>query len=183
MKIISVLLLFILSGCTAVGVIATDDPYVKLKQSYQLMASNRPIPAEFNAKDALKIFIENKDAFGQAEANYFLGVFYKAKSGWANSNKKEMLNISISHLNIATDLYKSLNENIQASKAVFELANAYRGLEDKSNYCQNFKKSLSLYTSGTGQHKEFKINHPNFKTPEILIQAHYEKLCKKTLIK
>jgi len=177
MKYLCLLLLLAISGCTAMGVSSTNDPYKKLQQSYQLMASNRPIPAEFNAKEALQLFTEKKDIFGQAEANFFLGVFYKAKSGWGNTDKNKMINTSVSHLTKATNSYKSLNENIQASKAVFELANAYRGLEDKNNYCKYYKESLSLYSSGVGQHKTFKINYPNFKTPKDLIQFHYEKLC------
>ena len=177
MRYLSFLLAIVISGCTAIGVSSTNDPYEKIEQSYQLMASNRPIPAEFNAQDALKIFKEKGDTFGEAEANYFLGVFYKAKSGWKNINKNEMINTSISHLTNATNSYKSINENIQASKSVFELANAYRGLEDKIQYCKYYNESLSLLKSGLGEHKTFRINFPNFKSPGDLIEFHLNELC------
>jgi len=177
MKYIIFIVLVLVSGCTAVGVTNTDDPYEKLAQSYQLMSENRPIPAEFNAQDALKIFKEKNDVFGEAEAYYFLGVFYKAKSGWENVDKNEYINKSITYLIKASDTYKSIKENIQASKASFELANAYRGLEDKENYCKHYSNSLSLYTSGTGEHKTFKMNNPNVKSPKELLEFYVNELC------
>jgi len=177
MKYINILVLALLSGCTAVGVTNTNDPYEKLAQSYQLMSENRPIPAEFNAQDALKTFKEKNDIFGEAETYYFLGVFYKAKSGWENVDKNEFINKSIMYLTKSTDTYKSINENIQASKASFELANAYRGLEDKGNYCKHYSNSLSLYSSGTGEHRTFKINNHNVKSPKELLEFYIKELC------
>ncbi len=177
MKYFYFLSIAIISGCSAMGVPATSDPYKKITQSYQLLSINRPVPAEFIAQDALKIFEANGDNFGAAEANYFLGVFYKYKSGWPNTNKVEYIDKAIVHLNKSAESFKLLNENIQASKAVFELANAYRGLEDKEKYCQYYEESLSLYISNSGEHKTFKIFNSNFKTPDALIEAHLEQLC------
>jgi len=176
-KYLYFIVLIIIAGCTAVGVPTTSDPYKKIEQSYQLMSTNRPIPAEFNAQEALTLFKEKGDKFGEAEANFFLGNFYKHKSGWKNTNKEEFINKSIEHLNLAINSYKSINENIQASKAVFSLANAYRGLGDKTKYCQSYKESLALYETNLGAHKTFEVKDPRFKTPDALISTYISQLC------
>jgi len=169
-------LVFFLSGCSAMGVVETNDPNEKLIQASHLQSNGRPIPAERIALEALQIFQGQQDAMGSGEANLFLGQFYKAKSGWGNVNKDEFLNKSIKYINSSIDNFLSIQENIQASKAVFELAQSYRGKEKIIEMCSNFQRSLELYNSGIGTAKSFQYNK-QFGSVRGLIEAHIEQLC------
>jgi hypothetical protein len=169
-------LAFFLSGCSAMGVVETNDPNEKLIQASHLMANGRPIPAERIALEALQIFQGKQDAMGLGEANLFLGQFYKAKSGWGNVNKDEFLDKSIEYINSSIDSFLSIQENMQASKAVFELAQSYRGKEQTIEMCSNFQRSLELYRSGVGTVKSFQYNK-QFGSVSGLIEAHVEQLC------
>lgn len=175
-----IILLFsaaLLSGCSAMLVPASSDPNVKLKQAQALMSVGRPIPSERIAIEALELFKGSKDKFGESEANFFLGIFYKAKSGWGNVSSEEYLNKSIKHLSSSAMGFQSIGESIQASKSVFEIGQAYRGKEDLISACKNYEKSLDLYGTKKGLHKLFRVNNPKFNSPKDLIEAHIEALC------
>ena len=61
---IKLILMFLLSafifGCSAVGVVATNNPHKKIDQAVSLINSNRPIPADTLIAQAIEIF-ENKN--------------------------------------------------------------------------------------------------------------------------
>jgi len=167
-----------LAGCSAFLVTESSDPYIKLTQASELLEIGRPIPSERIAKEALGIFIVEKDKYGESEANFFLGIFYKTKSGWANVATEDYLNKAINKLTLAEKGYISLGENIQASKVAFELGQSYRGKERTDITCQYYEKSIELYKTGKGEHKEFSFNLA-FKSPLELIQVHIEHVCPK----
>ena len=156
---------------------STDNPYEKLSQAQQLMSAGRPIPAERIALDSLEIFNSTNDLIGQGEANFFLGIFYKSKSGWKNVSREEFINKSISHLSNSAQVFVSAGENIQASKSTFELGQAYRGLDNTEQVCSSYSESLRLFNSNVGSHKTFKINNPKYNSAKELIQAHIDGLC------
>ncbi len=172
-----IILIIIITGCSAAGVIYTSDPGKKLAQANELVLMNRPIPAEKLAKESLKIFTLNKDVFGQSEANFFLGIFYKYKSNWKNVPTERFLNKSLEHLTSSASGFLSLEENIQASKVLFEIGQAYRALNKLPAACQKYKKSLSLFNSGKGKHQHFKINNQKLNSPQEIIQTHIDNLC------
>mgnify|MGYP002700118296 CR=1 FL=1 len=156
----------------------SSDPNTKLGQAYELYEIGRPLPAERIAKEALDIFIEQKDKLGESEANFFLGVFYKYKSGWKNVPEQEYIDKAIEKLKLAETGYKSIGENIQASKVTFELGQSYRSKNRIDLTCKYYEESLELYKTGQGQYKEFRFN-PEYNSPIDLINAHVEHVCAK----
>lgn len=55
-KYLSLLIIcYFVSGCSAVGVIASSDPEVKINQAYALLDSGRAFPAERLFKEVIEI--------------------------------------------------------------------------------------------------------------------------------
>lgn len=65
---LGILLLLILSGCSALGVVETSDPYQKLAQAEQLKQTGRIGVARRLILEAAEIFEQQGDAIGLAEA-------------------------------------------------------------------------------------------------------------------
>ena len=59
----------LMSGCAAIGVVATSDPHVKLNDAENLfITQNRPLPAERLIREAMAIYQERDDPHGLANA-------------------------------------------------------------------------------------------------------------------
>ena len=147
----------VLVGCSSFGVPSTSDPAQKLSYAFQLMGMQRAIPAERLAKEALDIYTMNGNVSGQSEAHFVLGVLYKSNQGHEKISGSNSYDKTIAHLSKAKSGYFSINEKIQASKATFEMAQAYRGKDDNIRYCALFHEALALYSSGEGKDKKVPI--------------------------
>ncbi|MFS1526319.1 hypothetical protein ACL7TT_19850 [Microbulbifer sp. 2304DJ12-6] len=67
-------------GCAAAGVPYTSDPTEKLQNAYYLMNNEgRALPAEKLGLEALSDFKKVNNTYGEAEAEHFLGTFYKSQ--------------------------------------------------------------------------------------------------------
>lgn len=177
MKYLVALFAVVMTGCSAFLVPHTNDPAEKLSYSKQLIGAKRAIPAQRLAKEALQTYEQDNNVSGASEAHFVLGILYKSDQGIARVSGSDSIDKSIHHLGKSKEGYLSINEKIQASKATFELAQAYRGKQDSKKYCSLYDESLSLYESGEGNEKHFSFN-PKFKSPAHVIQAHIDGLCK-----
>ncbi|MEH6343459.1 MAG: hypothetical protein V7785_00105 [Bermanella sp.] len=170
-----------LSACSAMLVPQSDDPDVKLRQASQLLSMGRYLPAERIAKEALVIFSEREDVFGESEVLFFLGNFYKIKANWEKVPTSEFRGMAVEHFNLSREGFLSLGENIQASKPVFETGTVLWRNGDEDAGCKSFKDALSLYKSGKGEHKDFVISNPNYKTAGDLMQGFLNQYCSKSV--
>lgn len=72
------LLLGALSACSAVGVISTDDPAVKLRNADSLLEQGRAIPAERLINEALVTYQAEGNDVGMADAYRAYGLFFSS---------------------------------------------------------------------------------------------------------
>ena len=159
-----------LLGCSAAGVLATNDPYEKLNNSYTMLNQGRLIPAEKLGKEALQQFKVSNDIFGQGEAHTALGAVYKS------SNKPIK---SISHFEKAISSFTSLNDFANTSKAKFGLANAYAINNQPVEQCKLYNESLLDYKKGleTNPNMKFQFN-PNYSSFEAMVNSFIGEYCK-----
>ena len=68
-----IVILMMLSGCSAALVPYTNDPYTKLHYACELIDLGRAIPAEKLTNEALEDFKKKGDKSGEAEAYFLLG--------------------------------------------------------------------------------------------------------------
>lgn len=69
-------LLTALVACAAIGVPATSDPAMKLRQALGLM-SHRPFVAEMLIREAREIYQHQNDELGLANAFFFYALFFR----------------------------------------------------------------------------------------------------------
>ena len=188
MKTVRILVLMlsglVLFGCSAAGVPYTSDPNKKLDYAYALTHQHRGLPAEKLGKEALLSFEKKNDKYGAAEANVFLGQYYKSDLYRANASFYKRYNEydetngkSISYLGRAVSEFLEINNYMQASKSTFALANAY-GKSDKDKVCELYDRSLELFAKG-------KIHNPretfsfssHFKSFEDMVFVFKGKYC------
>jgi lipoprotein NlpI len=73
--------LILLSGCAAVGIPSTSDPYEKLGLAKELFnQQNRPLPAERLIREAIEICKKTRDQECQAEAYFVYSLFFKSSA-------------------------------------------------------------------------------------------------------
>jgi len=70
----------LLVGCSAAGVIHSNDPSVKISQAYELKSQSRPIPAQKLLQEALVIYKAENNKEGEARVYLGLGDLYKSQS-------------------------------------------------------------------------------------------------------
>ena len=168
--IISILLSTII-GCSAAGVVQTNDPYQKVRDAHTMMQQGRGIPAERFATEALTEFTTKGDKFGEGEANVALGLLYKSQL-MKNNDK------SIKHFKQAINAFESINDYAQLAKAKFGLANAYGSNNQKEELCQMYKESLNDYKTSliTNPNSKFEFN-PRFKSFDEMVEGFRSHYC------
>ncbi|VAW64798.1 hypothetical protein MNBD_GAMMA10-1394 [hydrothermal vent metagenome] len=83
---IIIFLSYILSGCSAVDIVETNDPHMKIEQALLLINSNRPIPADKLIVQAIRIFKESNDSIGLVRAYRLRGDFLISSQVENNEN-------------------------------------------------------------------------------------------------
>ena len=154
---LTVLLVTSLAACTAVGVVATDDPYEKLGQAGQLEYSGRLSRARQLILEAIDIFEAEEDALGRLEGYRRYGFFLRAygedavlrldsaTSEPVPSNEDGRMDksivyfqkaLAIAEAENAPDLMTNLHYNIGIS-------HRYAGRPDEA--CASLDRSLAAY--------------------------------------
>jgi tetratricopeptide (TPR) repeat protein len=79
--LIAYAIIFSLTACAGIGVVATDDPQVKLSDASYLYAhEGRPLIAERLIQEAIVIFQKTSDDDGLGHAYYVYGYFFLSPS-------------------------------------------------------------------------------------------------------
>jgi hypothetical protein len=80
-RVLLLTFLISLTGCSAVGIVETNDPHEKIEQAiYLLNSENRPIPADKLLAQAINIFEQNNDQMGLVRAYRARGHFLLSDS-------------------------------------------------------------------------------------------------------
>ena len=77
---ISILIVLLISACSAAGVPYTNDPKLKLVDAYELERVGRAAPAQQLALEALDIYQKKGNMRGEADVYNFLGGFYRGRA-------------------------------------------------------------------------------------------------------
>jgi tetratricopeptide (TPR) repeat protein len=187
-RIFSILIIFVLSGCAGIGVVATSDPYKKLAQADAMMNQDRSAMAELLIGDALKVFVEKNDEAGIADAYNAYGNLYKHPSyhgKWKPTFEKlgtydGTYQKSIDYFNKARDIFEKRNDVTGVSKSLLGIGNVYGIKNDREKSCQYYNKALDHYNSGKEQgliKAEPVMNDRRYKNLGELIKAFITHYC------
>jgi len=189
-RFIAVALLISLMGCAGVGLVATSDPIKKLMQAEYLMQEDRALLAELTVKDAIKIFNENNDELGLADAYHTFGNLYKHPSyhgRWKPHFEKAgtydgSYMKSIYNYEKAMKLFKKHNIGNGVTKCLVGIGNVYGIKGDTKKECEYYDKALDYYWQSKKEGTfgiEPVINNPNYNNLGDLIESFKEGHCKK----
>ena len=144
-----------LTGCAAVGVIATDDPRQQLENAQAMIEQNRPGPAERFIFEALAECQKRKDTDCEAAAYREYGIFFLWATGeWNNyygkfgfkdksatyDNRYEM---AAKYFVMSETLYRQISKFDAVTNVTLNLGFAYQAQTDRPAACQAFDASLA----------------------------------------
>jgi tetratricopeptide (TPR) repeat protein len=168
-------LIIILGGCAAVGVPTTNDPIEKLKWATDLYNNQgRPLPAENLIQEAITICesTNNQSCLGKAYSEY--GFFLRAPSVRANEaayRKYGFLDKSVNFDNrllkskekfeASIKYYLATNEYDSLTAAYLNLGFAYYFLNEQTNECAPYSKSLEYNQKNIEANPNAKVVTPN----------------------
>jgi len=138
---IFILAIFITTGCAAVGVIHTSDPWQKMRDAYQMMNYGRFLRAEQFLKEAKEIFEEKGNEHGIAEAYFSLGNMYKNSHEHNTLRNREKAR---EYFEQAHNLFRKNDNYIGVAKSLFGIANTIPD-ENKKEACRYYDESLNAY--------------------------------------
>lgn len=184
---LTVCLSILILGCAAAGVPYTSDPTEKLNNAYYLMNSEgRALPAEKLGLEALADFKAANDIYGEAEAEHFLGTFYKSRvyrsysDFYIKHNEYDpTAQKSISHFDNAIQAFERDGDYWGVSKSTFAMGNAYATDNDYENACRKYQEALDIYKSDKnifmGRVHPHKTSYESY---EAMINAFIKGKCK-----
>jgi tetratricopeptide (TPR) repeat protein len=166
MRIVSALVVTVLSACTGIGIVASSDPLVKLNDAEHLfMRESRPLPAERLIREAIAIYQIRDDVHGLGNANREYGdlLISQAVINWEVVYRRDgFLDRSINVDNRlekaaefyakALQYYGSSEKRELAAGQYDHLTNTYfnmglsnSALNEKRQACIDFGRSLQAY--------------------------------------
>lgn len=192
--VLTIMLLMV--GCSAMGVMVTSDPDVKLRDAENLYRNlDRPLPAESLISEAIEIYQKqgNLRGLGNAYREYGALLFSPSMTKWGKGgvfgvhfhdpsvnyeNRKEK---AAEYWQMALDTYQKYEPQPLEAKKYDELTNlyyamawTYNGLNDHNNSCKYFNKSLAAYAENIRLNPSVRPLSPGFNSfPEEV--AYYEK--------
>ena len=143
-----------LTGCAAVGVIATDDPWQQLENAQAMIEQNRPRPAERFIEQALGECQTRGDSLCTAAAYREYGIFflwatpewhiYDERFGFSDkeatyANRYEM---AAKYFLRSEKLYAQSSKFDAVTNVALNLGFAYEALQDRAAACQAYDASL-----------------------------------------
>ena len=146
----------IMSGCAAVGVPSTNDPFEKLYWANELLKKGRALPAERIIGEAISICKENNDSFclGDAYSSYAFFLRSYAVERYEERFKERgfRLDKEVTYNNrfLKSEEYykKSISEFLKIKKydmltnTYVELGHTYYFLKNKKLECKSYDTSL-----------------------------------------
>jgi hypothetical protein len=187
--IFAVIAVAFIASCSGVGLVATDDPYVKVAQAKQMGEAGRAAQARRLLNEAMTTFQAKGDDLGMAEAHRQFG--FLARTGGAREGvilvrdpettplTQEDWDLSDRHFKEAADLYARNNRTDMVANVYLNLGigSALRG--DKTQSCAYFDQSLATYRQWEAVHPGGKVELPrNIKSfADLIARAKLEAGC------
>jgi len=163
-------MLAVLVGCSAVGVVGSSDPAVKLQQAEELWArQGRFTPAKQLISDALAIYQQRGDEIGIADTYRIFAFYYRAdisKFGrpvlvpddFVAPNRYQL---SMDYFRKALEIYERREEDGMASNVYMSMGQNYAAIfSDKPEACRMFDLSLAANRKWIATHPDAKVNLP-----------------------
>jgi len=157
MKSLVIFTFIFLSGCAGVGLMSTSDPDVKIQQAYRMMNEDRGLMAEDLVRQAMVIYIKDKNTLGMAEAYHTYGNLYKnsAYHGKSSATFKKQGTYdgtymkSINNFEKSKEAYEQAGNEVGAVKSLVGMGNAYHLRNEDTKACKYYELALSRYNTGT----------------------------------
>ena len=143
-----------LTGCAAVGVIATDDPWQQLENAQAMIEQNRPGPAERFIEQALGECQKPGDSLCTTAGYREYGIFflwatpewhiYDERFGFSDkqatyANRYEM---AAKYFLMSEQLYSQSSKFDAVTNVALNLGFAYEALQNGAAVCQAYEVSL-----------------------------------------
>jgi tetratricopeptide (TPR) repeat protein len=152
-RLLVVVTLATLVGCTAIGIPVTSDPTQKLRYAYQLMDRKRFIPAEALIQESLDIYRQQGNELGMAEAYHTFGNLYKngdyidryVRSTTRFGTETEAYARSIDNFTRAKVLFEKHDDYASVTRCLVGIGNGYSLLGDKPRACQSYAEALRSF--------------------------------------
>ena len=186
-RIIAIIFIFWMAGCTGIGYLATSDPYKKLGQANSMMAEDRTLLAEDVIGQAMKIFVANGDKKGMAWAYLMYGNLYKNyyyHNGKWTPKFEEMGTYdgtymkSIHNFEKAQELFDKEGDDMGVVNSLLGIGNAYGLRNERAKSCDYYQQALSRYRTAKQQGKisnDYVVNQPNYSNIGEMIEAFIKK--------
>ncbi|TDK66379.1 tetratricopeptide repeat protein [Sapientia aquatica] len=147
---------WLLVGCSAFGVIETNDPGQKLAQARQLFSIlDRPLPAERLIRESIDIYTANNDNAGLAEAYRYYAFFFKSPSvthwehvyapnGFLDKSAKfdGRYEMSIKYFDLSLAEWNRIGRHDWDANIELNKASAYLQMNQNENACRSYSLSL-----------------------------------------
>ena len=188
------LVLMLISGCSAVGVVKSSDPHQKLADADALVDQNRPTAAERLIVESLAICKETNDKLCFADAYRIYGLFFMSNSfdgqwkqhyvqnGFAEPsvNLENRYSKAIEYLQKSRSIYTQTANYDIVSNVSLNMGFAYEALGDNPSACTAYDESLRANAENTRINPSKKIVMPEkYGTFENYIQIQKNRaLCK-----
>lgn len=186
LRFFNMVLVFLLTGCAAVGVPATSDPGEKLKWADALMDVSRPIPAERLIREAIEIYQTQGNQSGLAEAYRTYGVFFRddvvtkwqyhyQRAGFFDkaATYEFRYKKSIEYLVLADKIYAALDDLTARSNVHLNMGFTYRIAGDNSAACKAYSESLALHRAARQRDPGLVVQLPaKYKTYEEALEPY-----------
>lgn len=170
---ISFLTLVVLSGCSAMFVLNTNDPYKKLNQAKNLIDIDRPLPAERLILESLNEFKKRNDELGIGRACRSLGQFYSSsKFGhWEKFYRKEgfwdktvkfddRYLKAIEYFHAAVKSFQTVDAFDMLTNVHLQIGYINRSRGNVPVACQAFDESLHSYNENIKKNPDATVNLP-----------------------
>lgn len=178
----------ILASCAGVGFVATGDPYKKLSQAMEMVDQDRCGLAELTVHDAMKIFREEGNQQGIADAHLSYGLLYKnynchvGRSGSqfkAAGTYDSLYEMSISNFESATRIYEEAGNDLGVVNSLSSMAEAMFSTGEKTTACSKWIEALARYNSGkaSGNIAGDRVSTPGYNNMGEVIDAYLKQDC------
>ena len=169
------LVIISIGGCSAVGVIASSDPYQKLADANSLAEHNRPTVAERLIVESIAICKETDDQHCFAAAYRGYGLFFMsesiegrqwkphyAKNGFIDSTVSldSRYSRAIYFLKKSRNIYIENEEYDAVTNLSLSIGFAYVMQGDYPSACQAYDESLQAYAENVRNNPNVKIHLP-----------------------
>nr|MBF0683486.1 hypothetical protein [Pseudomonas sp.] len=169
------LVIISVGGCSAVGVIASSDPYQKLAVADSLAEHNRPAVAERLIVESIAICKETDDRHCFAAAYRGYGLFFMSESiegrqwkphyaqnGFIDSTVSldDRYSRAIDFLKKSRNIYIENGEYDAVTNLSLSIGFAYVMQGDYSPACQAYDESLQAYAENVRNNPNVKIHLP-----------------------